>query len=105
MRGAWTRARCSSACSRRSGRPDRGRSRVRRVKRGARPGADTSQVFSKEVSAQVRRIELRTRGLVEALFSGEYHSVFKGRGLEFSDVREYQPGDDVRAIDWNVTAR
>ncbi len=53
----------------------------------------------------MRHIELRTRGLVESLFSGEYHSVFKGRGLEFSDVREYQPGDDVRAIDWNVTAR
>ena len=68
---------------------------------------DTSRqhVFSKEIAAQVRRIELRTRGLVESLFSGEYHSVFKGRGLEFSDVREYQPGDDVRTIDWNVTAR
>ena len=66
---------------------------------------DPSRVFSKEIAAQARRIELRTRGLVESLFSGEYHSVFKGRGLEFSDVREYQPGDDVRAIDWNVTAR
>ena len=66
---------------------------------------DPSHVFSKEIAAQARRIELRTRGLVESLFSGEYHSVFKGRGLEFSDVREYQPGDDVRAIDWNVTAR
>jgi uncharacterized protein (DUF58 family) len=54
---------------------------------------------------QARRIELRTWGLVESLFSGEYHSIFKGRGLEFSDVREYQPGDDVRSIDWNVTAR
>jgi uncharacterized protein (DUF58 family) len=64
-----------------------------------------SHVFSPEVSAQVRRIELRTKGLVESLFSGEYHSVFKGRGLEFADVREYQPGDDIRAIDWNVTAR
>ena len=64
-----------------------------------------THVFSKEVAAQVRRIELRTKGLVESLFNGEYHSVFKGRGLEFSDVREYQPGDDVRAIDWNVTAR
>ena len=63
------------------------------------------RVFSREVAAQVRRIELRTRGLVESLFSGEYHSVFKGRGMEFSDVREYEPGDDVRAIDWNVTAR
>ena len=66
---------------------------------------DATHVFSKEIAAQVRRIELRTKGLVESLFSGEYHSVFKGRGLEFSDVREYQPGDDVRAIDWNVTAR
>lgn len=71
---------------------------------GTRSG-DTSHVFSKEIAAQVRRIELRTKGLVESLFSGEYHSVFKGRGLEFADVREYQPGDDVRAIDWNVTAR
>lgn len=62
-------------------------------------------VFSPEVTAQLRRIELTTRGLVESLFSGEYHSIFKGRGLEFSDVREYQPGDDVRSIDWNVTAR
>jgi len=62
-------------------------------------------VFTPEVMAQLSRIELATRGLVESLFSGEYHSIFKGRGLEFSDVREYQPGDDVRAIDWNVTAR
>lgn len=62
-------------------------------------------MFTPEVTAQLKRIELTTRGLVESLFSGEYHSVFKGRGLEFSDVREYQPGDDVRAIDWNVTAR
>jgi uncharacterized protein (DUF58 family) len=66
---------------------------------------DGSHVFSREIAAQVRRIEFRTRGLVESLFSGEYHSVFKGRGLAFSDLREYQPGDDVRAIDWNVTAR
>lgn len=64
-----------------------------------------SHVFTPEVTAQLRRIELTTRGLVESLFSGEYHSIFKGRGLEFSDVREYQPGDDVRSIDWNVTAR
>lgn len=67
--------------------------------------AGPHHVFTPEVTAQLRRIELSTRGLVESLFSGEYHSVFKGRGLEFSDVREYQPGDDVRAIDWNVTAR
>ena len=71
---------------------------------GGRHG-DATHVFSREIAAQVRRIELRTKGLVQSLFSGEYHSVFKGRGLEFADVREYQPGDDVRAIDWNVTAR
>lgn len=67
--------------------------------------SDASHIFSKEIAAQIRQIELRTRGLVASLFSGEYHSVFKGRGLEFADLREYQPGDDVRAIDWNVTAR
>jgi len=67
--------------------------------------AGQHDVFTPEVMAQLRRIELTARGLVESLFSGEYHSIFKGRGLEFSDVREYQPGDDVRAIDWNVTAR
>jgi len=66
---------------------------------------DSSRVLSKETRARVRRIELRTRGLVESLFSGEYHSVFKGKGLEFTDLREYQAGDDTRAIDWNVTAR
>ncbi len=67
--------------------------------------ADPDFVFGAEVSAQLKRIELTTARLVESLFSGEYHSIFKGRGLEFSDVREYQPGDDVRSIDWNVTAR
>ncbi|HSH46843.1 MAG TPA: DUF58 domain-containing protein, partial [Longimicrobiales bacterium] len=59
----------------------------------------------REVLRQVRLIELRTRGWVNTLFSGEYHSVFKGQGMEFAEVREYQPGDDVRNIDWNVTAR
>lgn len=58
-----------------------------------------------EILAAVRRIEIRTRRLVEEVFSGEYHSVFKGTGMEFREVREYVPGDDVRAIDWNVTAR
>lgn len=60
---------------------------------------------SRDVLRQVRRIELRTRGLVNSRFAGEYHSVFKGQGIEFAEVREYLPGDDVRAIDWNVTAR
>ncbi len=54
---------------------------------------------------EVRRLEIRTRGLVDSLFSGEYSSVFHGRGLEFSHVRRYQVGDDVRSIDWKVTAR
>lgn len=58
-----------------------------------------------EILAAVRRIEIRTRRLVEEVFSGEYHSVFKGTGMEFREVREYVPGDDVRSIDWNVTAR
>ncbi len=59
----------------------------------------------KEVIKRVRKIEIKTRGPVEGLLSGEYHSIFKGRGIEFSEVRGYIPGDDVRAIDWNVTAR
>jgi len=62
-------------------------------------------VIPKEILKKVRQIELRTRYLVNTVFSGEYHSVFKGRGVEFAEVREYLPGDDVRTIDWNVTAR
>ena len=58
-----------------------------------------------EVLAQVRRLELRMRRLVNSRFAGEYRSVYKGQGMEFSEVREYQPGDEVRSIDWNVTAR
>jgi uncharacterized protein (DUF58 family) len=58
-----------------------------------------------EALRQVRRIHIRTRRLVDGIFAGEYHSVFKGRGMEFAEVREYVPGDDVRTIDWNVTAR
>jgi uncharacterized protein (DUF58 family) len=60
---------------------------------------------TKELLKKVRLLEIRTRGLVNQVFSGEYHSVFKGRGMEFSEVREYQYGDDMRMIDWNVTAR
>ncbi len=59
----------------------------------------------KEILKKVRQIEISTRGLVNDVFSGEYHSVFKGRGMEFAEVREYQIGDDIRTIDWNVTAR
>lgn len=60
---------------------------------------------TEELLRKVREIEITTRGLVNQVFSGEYHSVFKGRGMEFSEVREYQYGDDIRNIDWNVTAR
>lgn len=58
-----------------------------------------------EILKRVRRIEIKTKGLSNHIFSGEYHSAFKGRGMSFSEVREYSHGDDVRAIDWNVTAR
>ncbi len=58
-----------------------------------------------ELLKKVRKIEIKTRGLSNQIFSGEYHSAFKGRGMAFSEVREYSPGDDVRTIDWNVTAR
>ncbi len=58
-----------------------------------------------ELLKKVRRIEIRTRGLSNHIFAGEYHSAFKGRGMSFSEVREYAAGDDVRSIDWNVTAR
>jgi uncharacterized protein (DUF58 family) len=60
---------------------------------------------SAELFKKVRKIEIKTRGLSNHIFSGQYHSVFKGRGMAFSEVREYQPGDDIRNIDWNVTAR
>ncbi|MDE6559640.1 MAG: DUF58 domain-containing protein [Muribaculaceae bacterium] len=60
---------------------------------------------AKELLKKVRKIEIKTRGLSQNIFAGEYHSAFKGRGVIFSEVREYQPGDDVRDIDWNVTAR
>lgn len=62
-------------------------------------------MIPKEILKKVRHIELHTRHLVNDVFSGEYHSVFKGQGMEFAEVREYQYGDDIRAIDWNVTAR
>ena len=60
---------------------------------------------TRDLLKKVRQIEIKTRGLVNQIFSGEYHSVFKGRGMEFSEVREYQYGDDIRSIDWNVSAR
>src|SRR6187455_3557650 len=60
---------------------------------------------AREILKKIRRRELKTRGAVAATFSGQYRSVFKGRGMNFDEVREYQPGDEVRSIDWNVTAR
>jgi uncharacterized protein (DUF58 family) len=58
-----------------------------------------------EILKKIRALEIKTKGLVQTIFAGDYHSVFKGRGMNFEDVREYQPGDEIRAIDWNVTAR
>jgi len=60
---------------------------------------------TQEILKKVRKLEIKTKGLSKHLFSGAYHSVFKGRGMSFSEVREYALGDDVRHIDWNVTAR
>ncbi len=60
---------------------------------------------TREILKKIRRLELRTRRLVDSMFAGSYHSVFKGRGMNFEEVREYNPGDEIRSIDWNVTAR
>src|SRR5688572_351228 len=60
---------------------------------------------ARDILKKIRRLELKTRGIVAESFSGQYRSVFKGRGMNFEEVREYQPGDEVRSIDWNVTAR
>ncbi|MCP4580802.1 MAG: DUF58 domain-containing protein [candidate division Zixibacteria bacterium] len=62
-------------------------------------------MLTKELLKKIKKIEIKTSRLVNDVFSGEYHSIFRGRGMEFSEVREYVPGDDVRNIDWNVTAR
>ena len=65
----------------------------------------TNTMDTKELLKKVRKIEIKTRRLSDHVFGGEYHSTFKGRGMTFSEVRQYQYGDDVRNIDWNVTAR
>ena len=62
-------------------------------------------MISKELAKKIRLLEITTNRAVNDVLAGEYHSVFKGRGMEFDEVREYAPGDDVRTIDWNVTAR
>jgi uncharacterized protein (DUF58 family) len=79
--------------------------RARTPERVSAPARKAPAGVPPEILRQVKLIELRTRGLVNSLFTGEYRSVFKGQGMEFSEVREYQPGDEVRSIDWNVTAR
>ena len=72
--------------------------------RSARDDGSPSQTPA-EILKKIRALEIKTKGLVQTAFAGDYHSVFKGRGMNFEDVREYQPGDEIRAIDWNVTAR
>jgi uncharacterized protein (DUF58 family) len=62
-------------------------------------------MLSTDLMGKIRHIEIRTRRLVNDSFAGEYHSIFKGQGIEFDEVRPYLPGDEIRSIDWNVTAR
>ena len=80
---------------------------LRELERSTRQMVESreEQSLPKELLKKVKQIEINTRNVVNEVFSGEYHSVFKGRGMEFSEVREYQLGDDIRTIDWNVTAR
>src|ERR1700736_3835598 len=93
-------------------RPRLKRSRAKRSSKGfltaflfPNPPMNGLQERTAEILKKIRTLEIKTRGLVETVFAGDYHSVFKGRGMNFEDVREYQPGDEIRAIDWNVTAR
>jgi uncharacterized protein (DUF58 family) len=78
---------------------------ARLTRRPAAPAPPASTALPADLLARVRRIEITTKRLVDAGVAGTYHTVFRGRGVEFSEVRPYQPGDDVRAIDWNRTAR
>jgi len=73
--------------------------------RSARDDGGEGRTTTAEILKKIKILEIKTRGLVETAFAGDYHSVFKGRGMNFEDVREYQPGDEIRSIDWNVTAR
>src|SRR6478672_11199342 len=75
-----------------------------RLHGSARENRDTRQTPA-DILKKIRTLEIKTKGLVQTAFAGDYHSVFKGRGMNFDEVREYQPGDEIRAIDWNVTAR
>jgi len=78
---------------------------VRRARAATTGGTQESKRIPPEVLQKVQRLEIQMKHLVNDVFSGEYHSVFKGRGMEFAEVREYMAGDDIRSIDWNVTAR
>jgi len=80
---------------------------LRELERSTRQMMNTGkeEPIPRDLLKKVKQIEISTRNVVNEVFSGEYHSVFKGRGMEFAEVREYQPGDDVRLIDWNVSAR
>jgi uncharacterized protein (DUF58 family) len=78
---------------------------VKPEKRFRKSKTDRQAVETKELLKKVRKIEIKTRGLTRQIFAGEYHSAYKGRGMTFSEVREYQYADDIRNIDWNVTAR
>ena len=66
---------------------------------------EPDQEFTREILRKVRQIEIRSNRLVSEVLAGSYHSAFKGQGIDFEEVREYQPGDEVRSIDWNVTAK
>src|SRR5205085_7671269 len=79
--------------------------RRRRQKKYATINRKHAVLTTAEILKRVRRIEIKTKGLSNHIFAGEYHSAFKGRGMSFSEVREYSVGDDVKSIDWNVTAR
>jgi len=90
---------------RRSGQSSAGRELPSQTTAAARAGEDGPELQINELMQKIRRIELHTRHLVRDSLAGEYHSIFKGRGMAFDEVRPYQPGDEVRSIDWNVTAR
>jgi len=81
------------------------RNKIKDIEAELEGSTDGRNQIPRELLKKVKKIEISTRNVVNEVFSGEYHSVFKGRGMEFAEVREYQPGDDVRTIDWNVSAR
>lgn len=101
----WTRFRSQGTTTDREERPAEPSKPGTRWRRASRRRTNTRATIPAEVLQKVQRLEIQMKHLVNDIFSGEYHSVFKGRGMEFAEVREYTPGDDIRSIDWNVTAR